>query len=270
MKADLDQWLAHQRHQRDSVAELIATSVLATLRKGITKLEQAGYAAAAFVLTPADWEQVELSLSTVNAVEHLSLPYDPAARRRGVRIGRRWLMRPASGIVGDRRGRLEPTTAVSMGGSENATADCSARTWCSPGASPVTRQAYSALLAWCHWAIPPRIKDTAAGELDCECRPRVNQTWPRGCLLLASRAARGSGAGVRRTGRSFWAGTASVCPPRPPVRVLVLLTFCILTAAVGGGAPLHTDAVVSVTTPSICSELPEKRAELRKRGACTA
>jgi excisionase family DNA binding protein len=44
-------------------------------------LEQAGYSAAAFVLTPADWEQVELSLSSVNAVEHLALPYDPAARR---------------------------------------------------------------------------------------------------------------------------------------------------------------------------------------------
>jgi hypothetical protein len=31
-----------------------ATSVLATLRKGITKLEQSGYTEAAFVLTPAD------------------------------------------------------------------------------------------------------------------------------------------------------------------------------------------------------------------------
>jgi HK97 family phage major capsid protein len=62
-------------------SQAYATSVLATLRKGITKLEQAGYSASAFVLTPADWEGVELSLSSVNAVEHLALPYDPAARR---------------------------------------------------------------------------------------------------------------------------------------------------------------------------------------------
>ncbi len=55
-----------------------ATSVLATLRKGITKLEQAGYTASAFVLTPADWEGVELALSSQAAIEHLSLPYDPA------------------------------------------------------------------------------------------------------------------------------------------------------------------------------------------------
>ncbi len=59
-----------------------ATNLLATLRKGITKLEQAGYVARArFVLTPADWEGVELALSSVAAVEHLSLPYDPTTRR---------------------------------------------------------------------------------------------------------------------------------------------------------------------------------------------
>ena len=58
-----------------------ATSVLATLRKGMTKLEQAGYTASAFVLTPADWEGVELALSSQAAIEHLSLPYDPATRR---------------------------------------------------------------------------------------------------------------------------------------------------------------------------------------------
>jgi HK97 family phage major capsid protein len=58
-----------------------ATSVLATLRKGITKLETAGYTAAAFVLHPTDFEAVELALSSVNAIEHMGLPYDPAARR---------------------------------------------------------------------------------------------------------------------------------------------------------------------------------------------
>ena len=50
-------------------------------RKGITSLEQAGYTPSAFVLTPADWEGVELALSSQTAIEHLSLPYDPATRR---------------------------------------------------------------------------------------------------------------------------------------------------------------------------------------------
>jgi hypothetical protein len=58
-----------------------ATSVLATLRKGLTKLETAGYTAGAVVLHPTDWEGVELALSSTNAVEHLSVPYDPASRR---------------------------------------------------------------------------------------------------------------------------------------------------------------------------------------------
>ena len=58
-----------------------ATSVLATLRKGLTKLETAGYAAGSIVLHPTDWEGVELALSSTNAIEHLSLPYDPATRR---------------------------------------------------------------------------------------------------------------------------------------------------------------------------------------------
>jgi hypothetical protein len=33
------------------------------------------------VLHPTDWEGVELALSSTNAIEHLSLPYDPARRR---------------------------------------------------------------------------------------------------------------------------------------------------------------------------------------------
>ncbi len=50
-------------------------------RKGVTKLETAGYTASAFVLHPTDWEGVELALSSQAAIEHLSLPYDPATRR---------------------------------------------------------------------------------------------------------------------------------------------------------------------------------------------
>ena len=49
--------------------------------KGVTKLEVAGYTASAYVLHPTDWEGVERALSSTNAVEHLSLPHDPATRR---------------------------------------------------------------------------------------------------------------------------------------------------------------------------------------------
>ena len=58
-----------------------ATSVLTVLRKSITKLETAGYTPSSLVVHPTDWEGVELALSSMNAVEHLSLPYDPASRR---------------------------------------------------------------------------------------------------------------------------------------------------------------------------------------------
>src|SRR6478736_4283943 len=58
-----------------------ATSVLATLRKGITKLETAGYTASAFALHPTDWEGVDLALSSTSAVEFRGLPYDPSTRR---------------------------------------------------------------------------------------------------------------------------------------------------------------------------------------------
>ena len=58
-----------------------STSVLATLRKGVTKLEVAGYSPSAYVLRPTDWEGVELALSSTNSIEHQGLPYDPATRR---------------------------------------------------------------------------------------------------------------------------------------------------------------------------------------------
>ena len=54
---------------------------LATIRKSLTKLEVAGYTPGSLVLHPTDWEGVELALSSTSAIEHLSLPYDPASRR---------------------------------------------------------------------------------------------------------------------------------------------------------------------------------------------
>lgn len=58
-----------------------STSVLQTLRKSLTKLEVQGYEAGFLLLNPTDWEGVELALSSTNAIEHLSLPYDAASRR---------------------------------------------------------------------------------------------------------------------------------------------------------------------------------------------
>lgn len=111
-------------------SQAYVTSPLVTLRNGITKLEQAGYTASAFILTPADWSTIELSLSTVNAVEHLSLPYDPAARRLfGVPIatsnaqtaGVGHLLATGSVAVDT------DTRGVDVSYSENATADSYAR-----------------------------------------------------------------------------------------------------------------------------------------------
>ena len=55
--------------------------MLQTLRKSVTKLEITGYAPAAILMHPTDFEGVELALSTVTAVEHLNLPFDAATRR---------------------------------------------------------------------------------------------------------------------------------------------------------------------------------------------
>ena len=53
------------------------------MRKGIKKKDRGWrYSPAVIVLHPTDWEGgVELALSSTNAIEHLSLPYDPATRR---------------------------------------------------------------------------------------------------------------------------------------------------------------------------------------------
>ena len=55
--------------------------MLQTIRKTLTKLEVSGYVPGSILVYPNDFEGIELALSTVNAVEHLSLPFDAAARR---------------------------------------------------------------------------------------------------------------------------------------------------------------------------------------------
>jgi HK97 family phage major capsid protein len=62
-------------------AQVHSTSVLQTVRKGITKLEVSGYSPAAIVMHPGDFEGIELALASTNAIEHMSLPFDAATRR---------------------------------------------------------------------------------------------------------------------------------------------------------------------------------------------
>ena len=112
-----------------------ATSVLTTLRKGIAKLETAGYTASAFVLHPTDWEGVELALSAQSAVEHMGLPYDPATRRLfGVPVVTTNAQVAGVGhvVATDSVALDTDTRGVDVQWSENATADSLGRTSCSP------------------------------------------------------------------------------------------------------------------------------------------
>jgi HK97 family phage major capsid protein len=107
-------------------SQAYSTSVLATLRRGITKLETAGYTAGAFVLAPGDWEGVELGLSSVAAIEHLSLPYDPATRRLfGVPVTTSNAQAAGVGhVIASGAVALDTDTrGVDVQWSENATAD---------------------------------------------------------------------------------------------------------------------------------------------------
>ena len=61
--------------------QAFVTSQLVTIRTSLTKLEAAGLVAGSIVLHPTAWQNVELALTTVNAVETRGLPYDPATRR---------------------------------------------------------------------------------------------------------------------------------------------------------------------------------------------
>jgi HK97 family phage major capsid protein len=103
-----------------------ATSVLATLRKGITALEVAGHTPSAYVLHPTDWEGVELALASQAAVEHLSLPYDPATRRLfGLPVVVTTAATAGAGhvLASDEVALDTDTRGVDVQWSENATAD---------------------------------------------------------------------------------------------------------------------------------------------------
>lgn len=58
-----------------------STSVLETLRKSVTKLENNGFEADYFLLHPSNWEALELLIVATDAINYNGLPYDPATRR---------------------------------------------------------------------------------------------------------------------------------------------------------------------------------------------
>ena len=128
-------------------SQTYATSVLTTLRKGITKLEVAGYSPAAFALHPTDFEGVELALSAQNAIEHLGLPYNPAKRQLyGVPVVTANTQAAGVGHVfaSDSIALDTDNRGVDVQWSENATADSFGKNLVLPSASRGMRQAFSA------------------------------------------------------------------------------------------------------------------------------
>ena len=107
-------------------AQAYATSVLATLRKSLTKLEVSGHTPGSLVLHPTDWEGVELALSTTNARRAPGAavrPGQPAAVRRA----RGGLQRPGrrcGSCVGDRAVALDSDTqGIAVTWTETSNAD---------------------------------------------------------------------------------------------------------------------------------------------------
>ena len=99
--------------------------MLTTLRKGLTKLETAGYAAARWCCTrPTGRRGAGAGLQ--QAVEHLSLPYDPATRRLfGVPVTTSNAQTAGVGhvLATDAVALDTDTRGVDVQYSENATAD---------------------------------------------------------------------------------------------------------------------------------------------------
>ncbi|MFE7719584.1 phage major capsid protein [Nocardia rhizosphaerihabitans] len=62
-------------------AQAFATDLLTTTRAAITKLETAGHEAGTFVLSPADWEKLELARTDTAGQLELGGPIDRAARK---------------------------------------------------------------------------------------------------------------------------------------------------------------------------------------------
>lgn len=61
--------------------QAFATDILTTVRKAITAAEALGYAPSVLVISPADWEAVELLATTAQAIAFRGVPIDQAERK---------------------------------------------------------------------------------------------------------------------------------------------------------------------------------------------
>ena len=89
-----------------------AISVLATIRKSLTKLETAGHTASAFVLHPTDWEGVELALSSQVDVHESAIPSgspELATRANTIDVQRAWGGRPKEWMGRNSKRRIQTT-----------------------------------------------------------------------------------------------------------------------------------------------------------------
>ncbi|WP_176459984.1 phage major capsid protein [Rhodococcus sp. 14-2470-1b] len=62
-------------------SQAFASNLLTTARRAITKLEVIGKSPSVFVLSPTDWEALELTAATDDAVDYRGLPVDRAAQK---------------------------------------------------------------------------------------------------------------------------------------------------------------------------------------------
>ena len=58
-----------------------STSIPVSFRKAITLLEVSGYTPSAILVSPQDYESVELLIASTTAIQYQGLPFDAAARR---------------------------------------------------------------------------------------------------------------------------------------------------------------------------------------------
>ncbi|MBB1057557.1 phage major capsid protein [Dietzia sp. B19] len=79
------------------------TDLLTTLRRSITKIESLGYTPNAIVLSPADWETAEMTVTSGSGEYVLGAsPVDRAARRLwGVQVTTSTAVAPGTGVVAD-------------------------------------------------------------------------------------------------------------------------------------------------------------------------
>lgn len=108
------------------LVQAFVTNVLTTTRKAITALEVSGQTPGAFVVSPTDWELLELSSATVGSTDFNGLPVDRATQRLwGVPVAISTVLPEATGFLLDLSSlKLRTdTSGVKVAWSENVSDD---------------------------------------------------------------------------------------------------------------------------------------------------